>query len=160
MNKKIIEKAVQLNVADVINRIIKANNLWVDGLGTHEDQSEIVRNAIETPDGTVLDSLHQHDFRTYIDENGETYMVDGGTTYIRRSKNVIQAKSLIVNSDDDFEVVRQWLRWGTYGINGDQPLHYVKLRDMQEGHINAVLQLNVSNERARLLIKELAYRKN
>lgn len=45
----------------------------------------LIRNAIQTPDGTILDSLHTHDFKTHIDKiTGKLYGVDGGLSYLRR----------------------------------------------------------------------------
>ncbi|URC15313.1 hypothetical protein GD1_189 [Paraglaciecola Antarctic GD virus 1] len=123
-----------------------------------EDRGDIVRNSIQTPDGTVLESKHHHDYRNYTDENGEVYMVDGGHTYLRRSMNTIPAKSLDIFTKDDFTVVRQHLLWGSYGINGDQPKRYISLAKMQSGHIEAVLKLNISLERKRLYEFELEMR--
>ena len=40
--------------------------------------SEIILNRIQTPDGTVLTSYYRHDYKSYQDKNGETYIVDGG----------------------------------------------------------------------------------
>ena len=43
--------------------------------------SNIIRNAIQTQDGTVLQSFSGHDYKTHVDANGKTYMVDGGLEY-------------------------------------------------------------------------------
>ena len=47
---------------------------------------------------------------------------------------------MVVTTEDSFEVVRQACDWGTYGINGDQPLKYVTVAEMETDHIKAVLQ--------------------
>ena len=101
--------------------------------------SNIVRNALQTPDGTVIESRHRHDYVTHVDANGHEYMVDGGLDYIRRSSNGDEI-DLTVTLDDPHEVVREALTWGTYGPNGDQPLSYIKLCDMETDHIRACLK--------------------
>ena len=46
--------------------------------------NNIVYNAIQTPDGTILQSKHRHDYVDYKDKNGQYYSVDGGLEYLRR----------------------------------------------------------------------------
>jgi len=100
----------------------------------------LIRNAIQTPDGMVLESRHVHDYIEYVDStNGKTYIVDGGLDYARRSANGDEI-DLNVYSDEPHEVIREALTWGTYGKNGDQPLTYVKLKDMSSEHIRACLE--------------------
>ena len=101
--------------------------------------SNIIRNALQTPDGTIIESRSVHDYQTHIDANGREYMVDGGLDYIRRSANGDEI-DLTVTLDDPHEVVREALTWGTYGPNGDQPLSYIKLSDMETDHIRACLK--------------------
>ena len=106
--------------------------------------SKIIRNAIKTPDGTVLESRHVHDCKTYIDTvSGKTYMVDGGLDYAHTTMNDDQV-DMCVYSDSPHDEVREALTWGTYGKDGDQELSYVKLKDMSTDHIQAVLA-NVKN---------------
>ncbi len=50
-----------------------------------EPGNHLVYNAIMTPDGTLLESHHTHDYKTHKDKNGEEYMIDGGLSYIRGS---------------------------------------------------------------------------
>lgn len=97
--------------------------------------ARIIYNAIRTPDGTTLESRHVYDYKTHTDKNGEVYMVDGGQEYLRRSCNTHPAEELSVCLEDGHDVVREALSWGTYGIDGNEALKYVKLKDMSVDHI-------------------------
>jgi hypothetical protein len=99
----------------------------------------MIRNALRTPDGTIIQSRHRHDYVTHKDENGKEYMVDGGLDYVRSSCNGDE-EWMIVTLAEPHEEVREACEWGTYGINGDQPLSYIKLCDMDTDHIGAVLK--------------------
>lgn len=98
----------------------------------------LILNAIQTPDGTIMYSRTVHDYKTHKDANGKTYMVDGGLEYIRRSAHGDEI-DLSLTDDEPHSVQRSVLTWGTYGINGDEPLHRVSIKDMTTGHILAVL---------------------
>jgi len=100
----------------------------------------LVYNAIRTPDGTVLESKHRHDYVVYQDKNGNEYMVDGGLEYTRRNVHAdTPYEELSVYTTDGHDKVREVLKWGTYGIDGNQPLTYITLKDMNIGHIQACL---------------------
>jgi len=103
------------------------------------EERALIRNALMTPDGTVIESRHRHDYVTYTDANGETYMVDGGLAYIRTSVNNIPAKDMCLYDDEPHAVHRDVLTWGTYGKNGDQPKQFKKISEMTSNHIIAVL---------------------
>ena len=122
--------------------------------------STIIRNALRTPDGTEIRSRYRHDYVTHTDANGKEYMVDGGNDYIRRSANGDE-EDMVVTTEDSFEVVRQACDWGTYGINGDQPLKYVTVAEMETDHIKAVLQnVKFINSSIKTTMEhELEYRK-
>ena len=121
------------------------------------DEPVIVHNSIRTPDGTVLVSHHRHDYKTHQDENGETYMVDGGTQYLRRSMNKEPYEDLSVYSDEPFKKIREVFTWGTRGKNGDQPLKWVVLKDMDTDHIKAILDDGYESVRY-YMQRELMYR--
>ena len=122
----------------------------------------IFRNALKTPDGTIIESLHRHDYVSHKDANGETYVVDGGTSYLRRSMNENNpAEDLSVYSiENNHEHNRQYFRWATYGKNGDEPLRQVFLMDMSTNHINAVLetQHQIQKDVRELFEEEIKYR--
>lgn len=126
-------------------------------------QEHILRNAIITPDGTYLESLHRHDYKSHEDSlTGELYIVDGGYQYIRRSANKVPAQDLTVTTSDPFTLQRRAFTWGSYGKMQDQLKHYIFLCDLTEDHIYAILRNEGWTKGSYvedLLKSELAYRK-
>lgn len=126
--------------------------------------TQIIRNAILTPDGTYLHSYNRHDYKTHTDQvSKELYMVDGGNDYLRRSVNNKPAQDLTVTTTDPFVLQRQAFSWGSYGKNGDQPLHYIFLCDMTDAHIRAILETQEQIKGTYvedLFLQELKYRKD
>ena len=123
-------------------------------------ESKLILNALRTPDGTVIQSRHRHDYVTYTDANGKEYMVDGGLDYLRRSIHDDQI-DLSEYDDAPHERQRELLTWGTYGIKGDQPLQYKTIADMDTGHLEAVVAMSrVCPIRRKCMQKELELRTN
>lgn len=131
----------------------------------------LIRNAIKTPDGTILESFHRHDYKTHTDANGKEYMVDGGLDYVRRSAwgDEIDLCVYVGQEGEDgydaveveaHEVRRNILKWGSYGINGDQPLTFKTIARMECDHIRNVLDYckNVDPIIKDCMIQELKYR--
>lgn len=121
----------------------------------------LVYNAIKTPDGTVLESTSRHDYVTYKDSsNGLEYMVDGGLDYLRRTQHPNHPyQELTLYDDDNFEKVREVLKWGSRGPDGDRELRWIALCDMETDHIERVLELPYTKDFIKeLLKKELKYR--
>jgi len=104
-----------------------------------KNKMEIVYNALRTPDGTLLESKYRHDCQFHLDENGKEYMIDGGLDYVRATAHGDE-KLITITLDDDHETVREYVQWGTYGPDGNQPLKLVRLKDMDTDHIKAVLE--------------------
>ena len=122
---------------------------------------KILCNRIKTPDGTILESMNRHDYVTYIDANGKEYMVDGGLDYLRRNvHDDAPYTELSVSSSDEHSVIRESFIWGTYGIDGKQPLKYVILKDMSWDHIDAILktQTHLRDHIRQVFVNELDYR--
>ena len=122
---------------------------------------QLVVNCIRTPDGTLLQSRHVHDYATYVDKNGYTYMVDGGRDYLRR--NIVDeapAEELSLTVDDPHEVIRERFDWGTRGKDGKSPLTFKLLKDLDNDHIMAILdtQTRIADWTRKLFIDELSYR--
>ena len=125
------------------------------------DEARIVSNRIRTPDGTILESMHRHDYVTYVDKNGKEYMVDGGLEYLRRIvHDDAPYEELSVYDDAPYALVREVFKWGTRGKDGKQPLTYVPLKDLTSEHIEAILetQTHISERIRKLFIDELTFR--
>lgn len=123
------------------------------------NMDKLIRNAFRTPDGTILTSHSRHDYKSYTDANGSTYMIDGGLDYVRGSNNGDE-ECLCVYSSDSFAKRRLAATWGTRGINGDQPLEYKRVADMSIGHLVAVLdtQICMYPQIKQVILEELEYR--
>lgn len=122
----------------------------------------MIRNAIQTPDGTILESRHRHDYVTHLDKvTGEEYMLDGGTEYRRSNINKVSSKDMAVYLEDGIEAVREVLEWGTRGKNGDEPRRSIYLKSMTNDHISACLetQLRMHPYYREAFEMELQYRK-
>ena len=121
---------------------------------------QVLASIIETPDGTRLQSFHRHDCKTYTDANGETYMIDGGIDYFRSFVNKEPAKNISIYTDNSFDIKRTAKLWGTYGKNGDEPLRFISVSEMEDGHIEKLLEpmMRVNPEIKELLIQEQTYR--
>jgi len=117
----------------------------------------LIVNALRTPDGTVLESKSRHDYKTYTDANGKQYMVDGGLDYVRRSVHSDQI-DMCMYDDEPHEIQAKILTWGSYGINGDQPIRWIPIAEMDTAHIQAVLKLNVNPTHKACMQHELLLR--
>ena len=120
----------------------------------------ILSNRMRTPDGTILESLNRHHYVTHLDANGKEYMLDGGLDYVRSSANGDE-EFLTVECDDPHEVIRDAVKWGTYGKNGDEPLKYVAIADLDPYHLRAILdtqQKTMRPELVKVMQDEVEYR--
>jgi hypothetical protein len=109
------------------------------------EDRRIILNQIKTPDGTILKSMHRHDYVTYTDKNGLEYMVDGGSDYLRRTlqKDLDQAyEELTIYSDDSFETIRENFHRGGRGKDGTEPLTWVPMSKMSDVWLLASITYN------------------
>ena len=110
---------------------------------------------------TVLVSQHRHDYNTCSCPN-ET-MIDGGHEYVRYGgKDLSKVETFVVYDTDDFKFVRRYALRGGRGINGDEPLTYTKLCDMNDSWLKAVLDYypaGTVSPHLHLIKKEIRYRK-
>lgn len=92
--------------------------------------------------GEVLVSRHTHDYKQCSCENKTS--VDGGLSYVRYGgKDLDKVRFFSVTTEDSFEDQREYFEWGTYGKDGDQPLSWIKLKDMSLEHLEAVKDVRV-----------------
>lgn len=130
------------------------------------EEPKIILNRIKTPDGTILTSYYTHDYQSYVDKNGETYIVDGGNEYLRRTINnePYEELSVYYSSDErDYSKIRESFHRGSRGKNGDKPLTWIPLSEMSNEYIqNCIIynnKLGMSKSLANYLYtKELKYR--
>ena len=108
------------------------------------DEKKIIVNQIRTPDGTILKSLHQHDYVVYTDKNGKDYMVDGGSEYLRRNLHEdAPYEELTIYDDAPFEVIRENYCRGGRGKDGKQPLTWVPMSQMNDNWVAACIAYNI-----------------
>lgn len=122
----------------------------------------ILRNAICTPDRTILRSYHNSDFKSHKDANGLTYFVDGGLEYARRSVNrdVPPHDLSIWEGDYNHASLRVMVEWGTRGEKGNLPLRYVTISVMSSDHLQACLDNvpRMAPQLRKIMVDELQYR--
>lgn len=66
-------------------------------------------------------------------------MIDGGGVYLRRGGIFTE---MTVYEDDPFEVIRRFVCRGGRGVNGDQPVTWVPLFQMDEEWLKACIEYN------------------
>jgi adenylate cyclase len=161
-----VEKDVSEDMRYYNNNLISNPfNSWSDTfVETFEDDEDvqILLNRIKTPDGTILTSMHRHDFINYKDtSNGQMYGVDGGLSYLRRTYDVKDYEELSVFSNSKFELIRSTVQWGTYGKDGTDVKIYKFIKDLDADHIRAIIrtQHHISSSLKDILKKELEFRK-
>jgi hypothetical protein len=101
--------------------------------------SNLIYNAIRTPDGTLLVSRTRHDYKGHVDANGETYMIDGGTECLLRNPVKEPAEELSMYDTEPQVTAGVAVTWGTFGVSGNRLLEWVSLRDMSLDHIEACI---------------------
>lgn len=104
-----------------------------------EVSEQIVYNAVRCDVCEVtINSTYVHDYKTCGCENKA--MVDGGLDYARYGAVDINKITKITYTDNDpHDLIREFFAWGSYGKAGDQPRQYIKLKDMSDEHIRAVI---------------------
>jgi hypothetical protein len=126
-------------------------------------EPKLLANRIITPDGTMLQSCHRHDYKEYTDKNGKDYMVDGGLEYTRRIQNFDAPHTEAnVYDTDPHEVIRDAFHWGTRGKDGRQPVEFKPISSLSNKHIHNIImtQTHVPDHIANAFVNEEFYRRD
>lgn len=104
-----------------------------------EVSEQIVYNAVKCEEcKEIIQSYHGHDYKTCSCDNQA--MVDGGLNYARYGAvDMGKITKITYTTGDPFDLIRAFFCWGTYGKYADQPLKYIKLKDMSDEHVRAVI---------------------
>lgn len=102
-------------------------------------KKQLINNSVKCLNcEEVLSSYHRHDYKTCSCEN-ET-MVDGGLNYGRYGgKKLHLVETNYLYDDASFEVIREHIYRGGRGIDGKQPLKYVKLSEVDDKWLGAII---------------------
>lgn len=123
-------------------------------------KNQLVYNATRCLEcGETLVSYYTHDFKTCSCPNSA--MVDGGLDYGRYGAvDINNIERIEVYYDEPFEKVRQYATRGGRGKNGDEPLTWTPICEMNDGWLEAVLEYGGANWHLDLIRKEIQYRKD
>jgi hypothetical protein len=144
------------------NKFIKLFEYFFGKRKVVHTPSEILHSQVTCLEcGEVLVSKSRHDYKTCSCPNKT--MIDGGNEYVRfGGKDLSKIDVFTVFDTDDFKFVRRYASRGGRGVNGDEPLTWTKLCDMNDGWLEAVLRYypeGTDNSHLRLIRKEIEYRK-
>ena len=111
--------------------------------------------------GDVLVSIHRHDYVTCGCDNQT--MLDGGTAYQRYGGVDLDLvdRSGTVYLTDGFDKCRTVPIWGSYGIDGTEPLKFLSVSEMENSHLEAVIKSfgqAMQKWRVDLMTEELKHR--
>jgi hypothetical protein len=105
----------------------------------------------------TLVSRHRHDYKVCKCSNKT--MIDGGLKYTRMSAvNMDETEVTTIYSDAPIEVLREHVERGGRGINGDEPLTWVKIKDVNDAWLHALLTYVPEGWYLVLVKKEIQYR--
>lgn len=121
---------------------------------------ELLLSRIQTPDGTFICSRTMHDLGEHTDKNGQYYGLQGGLAYQKVQYDKQDYIDASIYTTDDFNTIRENIVWDTYGIDGDDELKHVKIKDLELDHIENILILpSLSEVFQNILLSEIEFRK-
>lgn len=130
-----------------------------------EHESLIFYNAIQCPDGTIIESKHRHDFVSHLQEDGREYFVDGGKVYLRRGYTDLEYTELAVTSTSPHKLIREHFVWGSSLDKDGNEIEPIvrKLKELDDDHIVALIEWTSDRYHpltAKAIRDEWEYRKN
>jgi hypothetical protein len=111
-------------------------------------ERELLVNKIQCPDGTILESRYQHDFKQHVQSDGREYFVDGGLSYQRIGYSDEEFINLSVYADDHHEKIREEFIWGRNMDKDGKVLpetEYIKLKYLDNGHVDALVSFTMEH---------------
>lgn len=100
----------------------------------------IIQNAIRVGD-QIIRSTHRHD-SVSLEHSSGIYRIDGGHEYFLYSFPYGCCKEfedLRLTDSNALKTIKNKLIWGTKGKEGDEPLKYIKIKDMEKEHMEKLL---------------------
>lgn len=121
---------------------------------------ELLLSRIQTPDGTIICSRNMNDLGEHTDKNGRYYGLEGGLAYQKVRYDKKDYSDVSIYSTDDFNIIRENIVWDTYGVDGNDELKQVKIKDLELEHIQNILILPfLSAVFEDILLSEIEFRK-
>ena len=121
---------------------------------------ELLLSRIQTPDGTIICSRSFDDLEEYTDKNGQYYGIEGGLAYQKVLYDKNDYVDASIYTTDDFNTIRENIVWDSYGVDGDEELKQIKIKDLQLDHIENILVLpSLSKTFEDILLSEIKFRK-
>ena len=109
--------------------------------------------------GKTIVSYHVHDYKVCGCLNEA--MVDGGTEYARYgAADMDMIERIEVFADEPHEKVRLYATRGHRGQDGKQPLRWVSIAEMSDGHLEGVLSYGGPMWHLNIIVNEIKFRKN
>lgn len=102
---------------------------------------KVIQNAARIKStGQIIKSTHRHDQVMVKLPSGKDFFIDGGLDYIRYVPLCNdEVEYLFLDETSSDEEVLDKLLWGTRGVDGDQPLEYKFIKDLDSSHLQAIL---------------------
>ena len=85
----------------------------------------------------VILSRSVHDFRSCKCGN---ISVDGGREYCHFNWKTDEWQDLCVEDDENHQTRREHLTWGSWGKSGKGPFRLIKIKDLTDDHLAAIIR--------------------